>query len=258
MTANPGSEIDNWILGPANTCVLSIGNGSVMAGFLKRAVTAASHQGWLLDLAREKLKMLKDPSSLEAIDRLIAEQDWIANQAREIADADFHPLNVHGVISLWVAIEVAVEDTAMLVLMKDAQAANDAVAVLKRPPKTDGGVLNEGDARKVFDRMTRQFRDGATVMDGYRALLNALKINVNISEKSNQVLSELNYVRNCLLHRGGIVDSRVEVEAPGLNLSVGTMLQIGADRYSHYYDAAAEFATTLIGGVVASPFIKTK
>lgn len=198
------------------------------------------------------------PEELAAMDRIITEQAGIVSQAKELMDYGYHPINAHGIIGLWVAVEVAIEDTAVLVLTKDAQAAQEAISALKKKPKLAGQALGEPDARRIFDRLQRQFREGKTVAEGYRLLLQALKIEMTISDKSANVLSELNYVRNCLLHRGGMADERAALEAPNLGLTLGDSICINGARYLQYFDAASEFARALLNAVLKSPYIRVR
>lgn len=250
------SDSFNWIIGPASHCVLLVGEETVLAGFLQRAIAAAANQEWLLGLAREKMKGLNNPDGLAAIDRIIAEQSFIAQQAKELINQDFHPINVHGLIGLWVAVEVAVEDTAVLVLTKTTQIAQEAISLLKNRPKIESGFVSEASARRIFDRLQRQFREGRSVSDAYQQVLHALKINVSVSSESAKVLAELNYVRNCLLHRGGVVDERAAVEAPFLGLAAGDSVHINGARYLQYFEAVSEFARALLKGVMESPYVR--
>jgi hypothetical protein len=63
---------------------------------------------------------------------------------------------------------------------------------------------------------------------------------------------ELNYVRNCVLHRGGVVDARVVAEAPNSGLAVGDVIRIVQEDYLRYFRAVGSFAQELLKGAIAS------
>jgi len=65
-------------------------------------------------------------------------------------------------------------------------------------------------------------------------ILKTLGILLSIDAAAHEELSELNYVRNCLLHRGGIVDDGVATEAPNLGLATGASVHIGQASYLAY------------------------
>jgi hypothetical protein len=254
----PDSDAFNWIIGPAGRCVKLIADEVETAGFLLRAVTVASGFAPYLHLARKSIVAHKDQSDVARIDRLIAEQHKISSQAQEVIDADFHRINVHGIIGLWVAIEVAVEDTVVLILTKALPAAQSALSALKRPPKIDDAGISEAEARRLYDRLQRQYREGQSVSEGYRLLLQALNISVEVPSESAKILSELNYVRNCLLHRGGIIDKRAMAEAQKLQLFPGDSLRLGNKMYGRYLDAATTFSHALLMGVLRSPYVRIR
>lgn len=258
MSSIPDSDAFNWIIGPAGRCIKLVGDEVETAGFLLRAITVAHGFGTYLHMTRKVLLANKGPSAVEASDRLIAEQTRISAQAQEIIDTDFHRINVQGVISLWVAVEVAVEDTVVLILTKAPHEAKNALSALKRPPNIEETTLSEPEARRLYDRLQRQYRENQSVADGYRLLLEALSISVPLSKDVIDTLSELNYVRNCLLHRGGTVDERALTEAPELGLSPGDALRIGKKMYGRYLDATMAFARALLMGVLQSRYVRVR
>lgn len=101
-------------------------------------------------------------------------------------------------------------------------------------------------------------RDGTTVVEGYVKLLRHLGIQVAISRNEATILSEMNYVRNCFMHRSGIVDERASTEAPGLGLNIGEQIVVSRKRYMDYLQAVSVFASALMGGVVSSVYVKVK
>jgi hypothetical protein len=254
ITDIPGADSFNWIIAPAGRCVSLVGEETGMAALIQRAIVALAHQGPLLELARRELANAKKPEN--AIVALITEQQPLANAAQDLINVDFHPINVHGIIGLWVAVEVAVEDTAVLILLNDPTAlALVAAAGVKTSTNSDSPT---DAARRIFHRLERHSRRDRRVAEAYCHLLSILGISVAITPEIADVLSELNYVRNCLLHRAGIADEKVKTEAPHLDIAPGAPIRIPSARYLHYFDGVSKFAGALLTATVQSPYVRVR
>jgi hypothetical protein len=248
----PGADSFNWIIAPAGRCVSLVGEETGIAALIQRAVVALAHQGPLLELARRELATAK--ASEDGIAALIAEQQPLANAARDLIDVDFHPINVHGIIGLWVAVEVAVEDTAVLILLNDPTTLT-LVEAAGVKTSTDSGPPADA-ARRIFHRLERHSRRDRRVGEAYCHLLAILRISVAMTPEVGDVFSELNYVRNCLLHRAGIADERVKTEAPLLDIAPGAPVKISSARYLRYFDSVRQFAVALLNATVESPYVR--
>ena len=89
-------------------------------------------------------------------------------------------------------------------------------------------------------------------------MMDILRVSFTLSSEVTSSLAELNYVRNCLLHRAGITDERASVEAPGLSLRLGAPIKIPSARYLHYFDSVGKFAQALLAGVLSSSYVRTR
>lgn len=253
----PSSDSFNWIIGPVGHCGLYIGEETANGGNLHRAVTALACQAPMLELGRQRLVAAGEDVS--GINRLIEEQHGgLEAWAREMIASDYDSINRHGLVGLWVAIEVAVEDTAALILIKEPSSIGLISAAGIKVPATISNPLTENDARRIYRRLETFAREGVSVSEGYCRLLSILGIVVSLPPDVVSMLSEINYVRNCLLHRGGIVDERATMEAPSLGLPLGAKIKISRERYLQYFDVVAAFSSAFLEGVIKSPYIKTK
>lgn len=253
-----GANSFNWIIGPASQCVLLVGEETRIAALIQRALVALKNQGPLLNVARQKLSAEHKPTT--AIDNLIAEQRGLERWAGELVASDYDPINRHGIIGLWVSVEVAVEDTATLILIKEPSTIQNMKSIGVKLPESLSCPLTEVEARRLYGRLERFVRDKKQlgVAEGYVHLLSTLEVSFDIPRDVALTLSELNYMRNCLLHRGGTVDDRVLAEAPSLGLSAGDKIRIPSARYLHYFDAVACFAKSLLAGALKSRYVRVK
>lgn len=246
----------NWIIGPAGRCVSLIAEETRVASLIQQALIALSNQEPLLNLAREKLRSVNE--SEEGIVNLLVQQRDLGQWANDIIADDYDMINRHGVIGMWVAVEVAVEDTALLVLTKDSNALNRIATAGVKLPSGLTSPLSDYDAARIYKRLERHARENRSVADGYCYLLSLLDVQVTLPADCSLILEELNFVRNCLLHRSGVADDRVTAEAPALSLKSGEQIHIGRKRYLRYFDAVAEFARAMLQGTLNSPHIRIR
>jgi hypothetical protein len=252
----PNAAVHNWIISPATRCILAVGEGARIGGLLHRALIVIAGQESVLHLAHKFAKI--SGQAEEPILRLLAEQPGLTAWSKEILNNDLHEINVSSVISLWASLEVAVEDTATLVLQNDAQSLADLIAIGVKPPKeATSHPLDESTARRVFTRAEQVSRgNGRSIAEAYQHVLTTIGVPVSVASLVLAKLAELNYVRNCLLHRGGVVDAKVVQEAPQLGLAPGDQVLVGKQAYIDYFDAVGEFAKSLLSGAMNSRHAK--
>lgn len=114
------SNVFNWIISPIGDCVKYVGDEVVNTAVLQRSIINISNMVPLLLIARQKF--LENGKDDTGIRHLIAENEFLADKAKEFIESDFDPINSHGLIGLWCAVETAVEDTVVLILMNDDKA----------------------------------------------------------------------------------------------------------------------------------------
>lgn len=255
-TTFPDSGVFNWIIGPAGRCALYVGEETVNAGQTKRAITSLAYQGPFLELGRQL--GLSKGLDVTGLNRIVSEQQSNSLWAQEQISGDHELIHRNGIIALWAYVEVAIEDTAVLVLTKEQTSIALLTAVGIKIPTTISRPIAEPDARRIYRRLEQHARNGVSVAEGYVQLMAILQISMPLPAKTIETLSEFNYVRNCFLHRGGIVDERAAVEAPTLGLPLGATVKVTSAKYDQYFDAAAGLSGALLKAVVDSPYIKSK
>ncbi|WP_395703120.1 hypothetical protein [Aquabacterium sp.] len=256
-TTIPDAAAYNWIISPAARCILAVGEGARIGGLLHRALVVLSGQKVVLRLAHSLAKITGQ--SEEPVLRLLASQPELTAWSKEILNNDLHEVNVSGIISLWASLEVAVEDTATLVLQNDVQSLLDLIAIGVKPPKGAPSPLDETTARRVFARAEQVSRGNSrTIAEAYQHILVTIGVPMSVEPAVLEKLTELNYVRNCLLHRGGVVDEKVAQEAPKLGLTTGSQVHIGKQDYADYFDAVGDFAKKLLSGAMGSRHARWK
>jgi hypothetical protein len=186
------------------------------------------------------------------------EQTSLSEWAIKQMQSDLHDLHFTGVISLWTSLEVAVEDTAILILVNDQMMLPNLQAEGFKFSKNASSTSTEAEARRVYVQLERQLRGSDSKVAAFCRVLQKLGVDLQLAFDAEEKIRELNFVRNCLLHRGGTVDDLVNTEAPALKLAVGESIRVGRKAYLSYYDAVSTFAKALLQAAVQSRHVRTK
>jgi hypothetical protein len=252
----PDSECYNWIIVPATRCVQAVTDGMRLYGMLQRAVSAPGSQEAILNQVEALLRAMGGKDQSDKIPP--SPESGLTKWSRELIDNDLHELHVPGAIALWASLEVAIEDTAVLILLNDPKAQIDASLAGVKLPSRLSVPLDESGARRIFARFEQVSRGTRNISQAYVHILETLGISTSVTPTVLNTVAELNYIRNCILHRGGVVDSRVNEEAPESGLVVGDILHIVQEDYFRYYRAVGSFAQEMLEGTIASRHARWK
>lgn len=254
----PNSGAINWVIDPVTRAIGYVLEETKIAGTLHRSLAVLEGHEIFLRLAREKFVEAETKEGLPYIDQLIAQAPGLSKEAAELRQNDYSVVNSHSLIGMWGAVEIAVEDTVVLVLSKETSAlgvvANAGVKIAKFEP----GPVSEDDARILFSRLERKLRESlkGKVGEFYVQLLGLFGVKFSCSRHTLSKLDEINCVRNCILHRGGIIDDRA-AQIDGLRPFLGTQFPTTQARYLEYYDAIGDFLKEMLNAVLASSYIRT-
>ncbi len=249
-----GSENDNinWIITPVFNCICYLGEEITQNALLQRSLISLSNMEYVLNFAKQSFIEKNIP--VGAIDRLIGEHVFLKEKSKEIISSDYDSINSHSLVNLWAIIEVTVEDTVVLVLEKGNIALED---ISDRGMKVKSGLnlSSDVDRRKIYRSIEAQSRNNSNVGESIINIMKIFDISLDLNDKTNRLLSEINSVRNCILHRGGVLDEKAGKDVFVGKHKVGEKINISKSVYLAYYGAIKELATNLMGAVTESPYI---
>lgn len=249
------SNAFNWIISPVLTCAKYIGDETVNSSILHKSVINITNVGWLLTIARQKL--IENQMNDEPIQRIQAENIFLEQKAKELIASDFHSINSHALIGLWCAVETVIEDTLVSILLNDSNAIDTVKKIDIKIKNSIQSPVSEEDVRRVYSQMERQTRQKNRVGESYCVLLSTFGIKMHLDKGILDALSEINSVRNCLLHRGGFIDKKAAQESPNLLIFLDKEINISRERYLSYYDTVHKFVIALCGAIMSSHYITT-
>jgi hypothetical protein len=252
--------VNSWILEPASRLVdYAVEEARFALVVPKALIIAAGFRNYLLIAQRFVLD--EQPTASQGLDELLARQEAIELGASELLDGPGGESSVvtrHSIVGLWSAVEVTVEDTLVACLMRSDQAR----CALRRNGVTfheeTSGPGSEFEMRVALSKLESKFKrsNGVNSAGAYVSMLRELEIPMRMPEKELATFSELCYVRNCILHRGGAIDSRAEREAPRFVGMIGQPVELSEALWSSYYGFVGRFAGELISSLGRSPYTR--
>lgn len=246
----------DWIFGPSTRCIQFIGEETKNGGLLKRALAHLELDGPLWGLARERLESTGQTAALESLDRVAAQSPWNEQWAVEIRTDDYAAINAHSLVAVWGALEICVEDTVAALLRHDPDAGQILLSAGVSAKFIDRGMTADEEIDRTFRRLEQTLAIRGDAIATYERLLNVFGLSARLEKDQHVILLKAGAVRNCIVHRGGLIDTRAATQVPLLEPMIGQTYRVSSEEYLQVHSAAGSFATNLIRSIVASPYVK--
>ncbi|MBP6749724.1 MAG: hypothetical protein KA144_08795 [Xanthomonadaceae bacterium] len=180
---------------------------------------------------------------IKPFEELLRRQESLEIWAKEVVNQHHHATNLPALLNIWATIEALVEDTATLIIFHEISARNSLIQAGVKEASVQPST--EDDARKIYERSLQKLK-GPSLAKGFISILQCIGVPLQLNSETIDSLQELNYIRNCSLHREGIIELRVKREAPTLNIPLGEKICIDSAKFLKYYDACSDFVQSLI------------
>jgi len=246
----PNADVKVWIIAPIMRAISFLGDETKFLATSHRSFIAMQHSMTLLAVARQfAIEKGAAQHGIEKIGELMRHTKGVDDWANEVVSSDFATPNMHSLIASWGAIEVAVEDTFVLTLLKRPDVA------VQFKTKSDTDPLDEDSARRAFRQSERKARNNRTVGECYIALLHAIDIPMASTPGTLRGLAEINAIRNCNLHRSSVIDAKAVTEPPTLASWLDKVFVVSSQSYSDYFGVMGDFAQDILRGIYASEYM---
>lgn len=241
----------NWpfeLIEPIGSGIEFVADEMKIGGLTKRAFSTLELAGPLLALARSTFNRTHNKGAAKAVGQLLSEQPFNEDWAKQERSGGYPTLNRHIIVAAWSGLEVALEDTFVLVLMNDPDAFAELRAAGINPPKGVAYPPSEAEARKCHTRALGHDRS-ATFSDRVVDVFALIGLSVGVEDTIARRTDEINAVRNALLHRGGLIDAYAVKQSPGLASYEGQLFKPDEKYTMQALDAISEFMQALLVGV---------
>ena len=141
----PNADVKVWIIAPIMRAISFLGDETKFLATSHRSFIAMQHSMTLLAVARQfAIEKGAAQHGIEKIGELMRHTKGVDDWANEVVSSDFATPNMHSLIASWGAIEVAVEDTFVLTLLKRPDVALFKVASCRVARRTIFWILETG------------------------------------------------------------------------------------------------------------------
>jgi hypothetical protein len=160
----------------------------------------------------------------------------------------FPLLHAYTLVSVWGALEAAIEDMLVGVLLNEpAVLANDELAKTKIDLATFELLNKEERMRFLLSEIQRKPASGlAQGINSFENVLKVFGLSGPVDDDIKKELWELNHLRNLIVHRASRADLRFVQACPAMNLSVGDLVIVRHERYRDYIQAVAGYVQTIV------------
>ncbi len=238
------------LLGPIHTCACFLVEELAISTVSKRGLITLENVRPLLQQVSRILKE-KGSRNHKILEPILADSVLNEKTAKWARENDFAALHRHGLIAMWSAVEVTTEDIFIDVLCNDPTAFDRLKEVGVEFPRKLSQPLTELDARRAFRSAESHLRKTFSLSDSICEMFGSLRINFTIAPDVLMFIDEINAVRNCILHRGGLINDQDIKAVPSLAQKKGERFVISEEYHKKVYDTLSAFTNAMGKGVVA-------
>jgi hypothetical protein len=187
-----------------------------------------------------------------------AKRDETRKQAKERADlalrevsSGFPVLHSQQVVFLWGAIEAVVEDTLVAWLKNEKFVGKEQGLRKIKVSVADFNAMSEIERNyHLVSEYRRELRPRhRSSIEVFESILHEFGLQGAMDPELKRGLIELEYVRNVLLHRRGIADSRFLEGCPWTTVKIGAAIIPDEKSVGKYTDAVLDYCELLLGRI---------
>jgi hypothetical protein len=156
-------------------------------------------------------------------------------------------LNAQALVGIWGALEAAVEDMLVGILMNEPKSMEKDEFTKIRVPLPKFEVLDKEDRMRFLLSEAQRAQAVGSVqgVDTFEKALQLFDLAGAVDGETKKMMWEMNHLRNVFVHRDSIADLHLVQACPWLNLSTGDRVLINEEKYGFFSDAVYEYLKTL-------------
>jgi hypothetical protein len=174
-----------------------------------------------------------------------------AELALQEVSMGFPVLHSQQVVFLWGAVEAAVEDTLAAWLANEKLLGKDHKLRKIKVSLADFNMMNVTERYyHLIAELRRELRTShRSSMEVFESMLHQFGLSGPMGPHVKKSLIELEHVRNILLHRRGIADSRFLQACPWMPIAVGSTVVPDEESVMKYVGAVLDYYELLLGRI---------
>jgi len=168
------------------------------------------------------------------------ELQQIAALARQEETRDFSLLHAHTLVSMWGNLEAAIEDMLVGILCNEPETLKHPVFLKLKLSVAEFENLNQDERmRMVLSELVRSRAQGKRLqgVDYFEFILEPFSLSGPVEPDLKKSLRAMHNLRNIIVHRSSIADSRFVENCPWLGIKVGDSVSISSKQMWEFHRA---------------------
>lgn len=209
----------------------------------------------ILGLVRLTSYALRSLEGSARLAKVLGHSDEQVNSMHEIEalaaaelKSDLPLLHNAAAVLMWGALETALRDFLVrwLVTYPSLLTRTQLKEVRVRVSEYES-LTGEDRMRFLVEKLQDEFgRSSKPGISGFTNIFEIFCVNVTVSQNARRDLNELAALRNVIVHRAGVADSRLSELCPWLSVDIGDSIRINRSDLFRYVNAASEYAVAVI------------
>jgi hypothetical protein len=191
-------------------------------------------------LAKEEISPEEEAKELKAAEE-------ISTLALKECKADFPLLHSHTLVGTWGALEAAIEDMLVGLLVNEPELLrNEALARIRIPLAEFESLEKDERMRLLLSSLAQDRGLGRNQgVDAFEGMLKVVGLDGKVDTGTKKQIWEMQHVRNAIVHRGAVADRRLINACPWLNLKVNDRVIVTHGSLSKYTSAVLDYISTI-------------
>jgi len=239
------------LLRPIEMCACFLVDEQFISIVTKRGLITLENVRPLLQHVKRIFGQHSKLDGVMKIEQLLTDSPFNEAAARRERENDFETVHRHSIIAMWSAIEFTIEDIVIDVICNDPTAISRLSSAGVDLPRKLSQPLTELDARRVFRNAESSLRRSLSSSATICKIICVLGIPFEVDPNELSFADEVNAVRNCLMHRGGLIDDQSIRAAPSLAPMKGRRFVVTEEYHQKVFKTLSAITNALGVGVVA-------
>lgn len=242
------SNQNNDFIAPIGDLLKELNDQLAIATHIEKSSAALKNTPALLASIKTIPGVSQQSDLIQSIEYL--EEDTIATlkQSERILANDFSKTNSQILTSMWNSFLTSIENIQTKLLLKP-QVRIDIVDSGTIGNRWKMQLVNETNEEELRFFLKGWKTSGNNIVEYIESKWSHFDFSAPVSDGLKTDLIEMHQLRNCLVHRGGIVDYKTVNEAPSLTFDVGQTLSITKKMLLKYHKAVGDYAVSMLARI---------
>jgi hypothetical protein len=193
----------------------------------------------------ESLIPSSDPEEAARLSADIDEAKKEAELAENEEKAGFPLLHAHALVGIWAALEAAIEDTLVGIMLNEPDVLKKEVFAKIRVPLVDFETKDKEERMRFLIAELGRNLGRKNGVDAFEVLLQQFDLSGDIDEEVRKLIWQTHHLRNVLVHRASRADRRLVEGCPWLQLKINDPVSISHEMLGRCGRAITDYVLTV-------------